>query len=190
MARIKPTTGHVDIMDRRIGDPADNNKLSASFHQINAIQGCGTGENTRYVNFLVEVSKIALKADKSRPETLQECFLDYLQLCADWDMRIGNMAAYAAMGLSQDDAANIMRSKNEQAVRLQPLIQQVKRICSMSREQLANENKVNPVLTIFWQKNYDGLRDEATYTVQTNNPLGDEISAASIMEKYKMLPDD
>jgi len=47
------------------------------------------------------------------------------------------------------------------------------------------DGKVNPVTGIFWQKNYDGLRDAQEIVVTPNaSPLGDGESAERLAEKY------
>ena len=46
------------------------------------------------------------------------------------------------------------------------------------------DGKVNPVTGIFWQKNYDGLRDQQEVVVTPNNPLGEMGDTERIKQKY------
>ena len=47
------------------------------------------------------------------------------------------------------------------------------------------DGKINPVVGIFWQKNYDGMKDQQEVVLTPNaNPLGDAESAERLKEKY------
>lgn len=47
------------------------------------------------------------------------------------------------------------------------------------------DGKVNPVTGIFWQKNYDGMKDQQEVVVTPNqNPLGEGQNAQQLAEKY------
>ena len=45
------------------------------------------------------------------------------------------------------------------------------------------DGKINPVVGIFWQKNYDGLRDQTELAIAPTNPLGDGKSAEELAKK-------
>ena len=49
------------------------------------------------------------------------------------------------------------------------------------------DGKVNPVTGIFWQKNYDGMRDQTETVLTAHTPLGAEVSgrdAERLAETY------
>ena len=47
------------------------------------------------------------------------------------------------------------------------------------------DGKVNPVTGIFWQKNYDGMKDQQEVVLTPNqNVLGDGIDAERLKQKY------
>ena len=46
------------------------------------------------------------------------------------------------------------------------------------------DGKVNPVTGIFWQKNYDGLKDQQEVVLTPNNPLGEAQNAEQLKQKY------
>ena len=47
------------------------------------------------------------------------------------------------------------------------------------------DGKVNPVTGIFWQKNYDGMKDQQEVVLTPNqNPLGEQKDAESLKQKY------
>ena len=191
MARTKPKVhdDHWSPYDPNWGSLVETEEKQ--LNQKNYYKGNTPGDNTRYTKFLVELQKISLKADRTDVTSMQKCFVEYLQLCAEWDIKIGNLNAYMAMGI---DAATASAWYNGQAKADQPeykqLITDVKRMCGAYREMLISDGKLNPVTGIFWQKNYDGLQDVTSHQVTAVNALGDFKDAADIMEKYQMLPDD
>ena len=59
----------------------------------------------------------------------------------------------------------------------------------MHREAMGVSGTINPLLTIFWQKAYDGLNE----TIEVTGSMGDgditSEDAETIAEKYAQLPD-
>jgi hypothetical protein len=66
--------------------------------------------------------------------------------------------------------------------------QWVRKTCAMFRENLVADSKINPVIGIFWQRNYDGLRND-TEQVQAMQEQEDESygNSGSYKDKYKKL---
>jgi hypothetical protein len=47
------------------------------------------------------------------------------------------------------------------------------------------DGKINPVTGIFWQKNYDGMRDQQEVVLTPNtSPLGEQADAEALRQKY------
>lgn len=46
------------------------------------------------------------------------------------------------------------------------------------------DGKINPVTGIFWQKNYDGLKDQTETIITPNNPLGDSTDSETLKRRY------
>ena len=46
------------------------------------------------------------------------------------------------------------------------------------------DGKINPVTGIFWQKNYDGMKDQSEVVLTPNNPLGDSKDTEALKQKY------
>ncbi len=46
------------------------------------------------------------------------------------------------------------------------------------------DGKINPVTGIFWQKNYDGLKDQQEQVIIPANPLGDSTDAETLRRRY------
>ena len=64
-------------------------------------------------------------------------------------------------------------------------IKKVKAACALYREGLMQDGKVNPVTGIFWQKNYDGFKDQQELVVTPTQTLGDDVPIQEIEEKYR-----
>ena len=59
------------------------------------------GYNTRRIMFMQAILPTE-PLDHNDVAEMERRFNRYLQLCADWDMKIGNQAAYAAIGINKD----------------------------------------------------------------------------------------
>lgn len=140
------------------------------------------GYNSKRITFMrMIISEEPL--DPHDVEEMERRFSRYLDLCTEYDMKVGNLAAYAAIGISKKQALDWERKVNVNPERSR-FIQKVRQICGMYREGLMEDGKVNPVTGIFWQKNYDGLRDQQEMLVTTSNPLGDQKDTEAIKQKY------
>ena len=115
---------------------------------------------------------------------MERRFNRYLQLCAEWDMKIGNQAAYAAIGIDKGTAWDWENRSQGNPARTD-FIKKVRQICAMYREGLMEDGKVNPVTGIFWQKNYDGMKDQQEVVLTPNqNPLGEQPNMEALEKKY------
>lgn len=50
------------------------------------------------------------------------------------------------------------------------------------------DGQINPVTGIFWQKNYDGLKDTQDLVLTPNTQRLSDSDYQEIAEKYKQLP--
>lgn len=145
------------------------------------------GDNTKYAGFLGTIVGWP-KIDKTSLNDLEERFQMYIQYCATHDMRIGNQTCYLALGINKDDVYDWEHGRKG-TPRHSDFIKKVRNFCAAYRECLMQDNKVNPAVGIFWEKNYDGLKDQQDLVLTPNQRLSD-MDAATIAEKYKELPDD
>jgi hypothetical protein len=108
----------------------------------------------------------------------------YINICIENDVKIGNQMCYFACGLTKDDVYDWEHGRKgdfEQS----DFVKRLRQICAVSRELYMSEGQINPITGIFWQKNYDGLKDVQDVVVTPNNPLGDMANVPQIEEKYK-----
>lgn len=138
--------------------------------------------NAKYLSFLAEITPTE-PLDKTDVAEMERRFQHYLQVCAERGMKVSNQAAYLAIGINKDDVydwttrSSIMPERSE-------FCKKVQQICAVVREGLMSDGKVNPVVGIFWQKNYDGLRDQQEHIIAPVNPLGEGRSAEELQKKY------
>ncbi len=145
------------------------------------------GRNAKYAWVLSTISKWP-PVDKKDVSALEERLDEYLHFCMENDMKVGNQMCYLALGISKDDVYNWEngRTLGDQH---SDFIKKVKKICGGYREILMQDGQVNPVTGIFWQKNYDGLKDQQDVVVSPGATI-DYQDPATIEAKYKELPED
>lgn len=147
-------------------------------------------KRTRYANFLLAVKRISFGVNIKDVNDMRNRFYQYVQLCALTDMKLGNMNAYSAMGILAPSAWAWKNGGAGSTPERKALIEEVDSICSGSREIYAQDSQINPVLAIFYHKNYDGLRDIQSHEVAPMDLLGDKQTPEQIAEKYKDIIED
>ena len=163
-----------------------SNKALAQRRNNSALLPAETEEekayNARQIAHITEVYKIGMMADRGDPLSLRSCFLAYLDLCQKDGFKVSNIAAYASMGMSKEIFAQLKKKPEYKEI-----TDFVQTVCSMSRESLISDGKINPVIGIFWQRNYDGLRND-TEQIQAINEQEDDVSqGSSYKDKYRNL---
>lgn len=150
------------------------------------INGFGEGQTIRKITaFALAVQNISRGVNTKDVNDMRQRFYLYCALSERVGMRIGNMNAYHAMGISFKVASEWRSGGCGSTAERRELIAEVDAICSGTREMLAGMQQINPVLAIFWQKNYDGLKDVQDHVVSAGDPLGDKQSREQIQEKYQ-----
>lgn len=141
------------------------------------------GYNAKQIQFMLDIMP-ASKLDLWDVDEMQRRFVRYLQICAERDIKVGNMAAYFAIGIDKETARDWIKQDPHMRNERTHFIKKVQQICSMSRESLMQDGKVNPVVGIFWQKNYDGLKDQTETVIVPTNPLGDATDSETLKRRY------
>ena len=143
--------------------------------------------NSRQIEHVLRIQEIAMSANRDDLVSLQSCFVNYLKLCQEDGFKISNISAYAAMGMTKNQFHSFMRYGDQ---KIKDFCSKVQMTCSVSRETLISDNQINPVIGIFWQRNFDGLRND-TEEVQANEEMEDNYSEdQSYKDKYKNLVDE
>lgn len=165
------------------------NYMMAKKGQAMSIQEPKTDEerdyNSRLIKHIMEINELSTHADRNDLLSLKSCFVGYLKLCQKNGFSVSNLSAYASMGFDYYTFAAYAKKDDPE---IREFCVQVKKTCAMFRENLVKDGKLNPVIGIFWQRNYDGLRND-TETVQTALELDESYVSGSkaYKEKYKNL---
>ena len=150
------------------------------------IDNLGEGQTVRKITaFALAVQNISRGVNIKDVNDMRNRFYLYCALSERVGMRLGNMNAYHAMGISFNVASQWRTGGMGSNAERRELIAEVDAICSGTREMLAGMQQINPVLAIFWQKNYDGLKDVQEHVVAAGDPLGDKQTREQIQEKYQ-----
>lgn len=129
--------------------------------------------NSRVIAHAMEVMTISAHDGKRKTEAdlpaMKEAFIKYLQICDKNAVKPGNQGAAAAMGVDYW-TLNYWSHGNRGEV-FQQFAKAVFQALSVIREDLVADGKIHPIVGIFWQRNYDGLRND---TEQVQNNMGQE----------------
>jgi hypothetical protein len=145
------------------------------------------GENSRYIAHTLAVRNMP-KIDHRDPEQVRQRAYDYMELCAQNDMKPTVNGFCSAIGVSRQTLLNWrtgeFREDTHQAIVLE--------YYSMLEELWENymqNGKINPVSGIFLAKNlFYGYADKQEYVLTPNQ--SSTVDTQAIEAKYAELPED
>ena len=140
------------------------------------------GYNAKQIQFMLEIMP-TVPLDKNDVAEMERRFKHYLATCAKYDVKVGNLAAYAAIGVGKNEIRDWIEHYKANPERGE-FAKKVLQFCAMYREGLMGDGKVNPVTGIFWQKNYDGFRDQTEMVVTPGAQNDDYKSTEQLKQKY------
>lgn len=170
----------------RLGRP---NKGWGGAHEMspvvgdNGVQGVTRDEISKYVDFARQVVLRRSPVERRDIAGMRQQLEDYIDLCVEKGVKPGNLACYAAIGIDKQIAYDWMHNRNGIQEQFD-FIRLVQGVCAVSRECLGSDRQISAELVKFWQKNYDGLKDESSFVVAPANPLDDTSSAEELATKY------
>lgn len=143
------------------------------------------GYNARLIDHVIRVQEIATHADRSDLMSLKSCFMAYLKVCQEDGFCVSNLSAYTAMGMTREQFFLLTKKEDPE---IRAFVTFVKSTCAMFRESMVADSKINPVIGIFWQRNFDGLRND-TEQVQAIQEQEDESFGGngSYKDRYRKL---
>ena len=117
-------------------------------------------------------------------EQVKAAVIEFFEECERIGKRPGNMGFYRAIGISRQQAHNIVtgRDKNTVSPTVRDIIKNTSLILADYREQLGLQGKINPVQLIFWQKNYDGLEDVTRLEVSPDSRQQADLTPEEIQK--------
>ena len=102
------------------------------------------------------------------------------------------MGACSTLGISNFTLNSWMHGEyHVKDPRYKKLAEFIHNVCAMSREQLISAGKINPVIGIFWQRNFDGLRNDTEQMQNIHDDSDtDDMTSGEYMKKYGSLLDE
>ena len=181
LARWKATNPILSVDQLKNIYVADGNMtIDKMADKINAVS-IEKNANARYANFVLAIAAIGRNADLSNIDDLRMRFYSYLELSQRCNMKISNLCAYLSIGMTYSKAYAQMKNGTDP---VKDLLFEIQAVCGSYRESITSDGKLNPVTSIFWQKNYDDLKDRSEQTVTVQDPLGKSVSSEDIKQKY------
>ena len=155
-------------------------RKNAENMKVKPLQGAEADYNAMNIAHVLSVHEIATHADRTDPVSLRSCFLNYLALCQQDGFKPGTIGACAAMGVNTGMLSYWAKCDNEGFRELSAFVRSV---CSILRESMIADSKINPVIGIFWQRNYDGLRNDTEQVQAVQEYENDEKKTANDYKK-------
>lgn len=138
------------------------------------------GYNSEFIQFATEIMPTEPLDYHDVPE-MERRFSRYLQKCQEYDKKPGNLAAYAAIGIGETTVRQwIATEPDSERARF---VKKLKDFMAAVREDAMGTGKVNPVVGIFWQKNYDGLHDQQEFVVAPKKEM-ETVDDRVLQAKY------
>ena len=191
---VQEIDGEQVKVSKRTGKPLQpyNRKVPRpqNIEKVNTALDLPEGQNTKYIHHVLECQQISVGVNRDDIEDLKKRFIMYLELCRKNDMKVGNLAAYCALGITKDIAFQWEHGRSRGSEHT-AFIKFVKSVIAAYRETALSEGEINPVLGIFWQKSFDGL-NEMTESDASNMLEGvtEKMDAQAIADKYQdLLPE-
>lgn len=148
------------------------------------------GSNAAIVAHVIATRKIAAEADINDPNTLFSCLEKYMLLCMEQNIKITNMAAYAACGVSGTDVLNWENGRTRKNdPRYREFATFLRSVCAQYREQSMVEGTINPVIGIWHQKQYDAMSDSPIIETAPDNAIEVKEDPDEIAARYKDIID-
>lgn len=149
----------------------------------NGIAPMSNDESALFCQYALDMFH-APTVDLGDPDAVADAIDGYFRYCVERGLRPGNLGLYATLGLSKQEVSNEMRGVTHKlSSSCIDLLKKAKQALSTYRELLGSQGKLNPVTLIFWQKNYDGLKDQQDIVLTPNAGIQQEHTEDEIAQK-------
>lgn len=140
------------------------------------------GDNTKYLNHNLQIATLP-SIDTADEKQVEKRIYEYFQICADNDMKPSMAGMALAIGVSR----NTLWEWSVGGFRSDTHYDTIKKAVQMLDSQMVDymqNGKINPVSGIFLMKNNFGYKDQQEVVVTPNAPLGEQVSAEELRERY------
>ena len=167
-------------------NPMNQLELMTVDQMADMINSFDDSDKVRRINYMnLACMAINKHSDARNMNKMREAFEAYATLCSLTGIVMTNAAAYYCMGIDTGTAYRWMHGKESATPERSALIREVNKVCAMNREAMAAAGLINPVLSIFWHKNYDNFSDQGMRHDSAELNLGERKSAQELAEKYQ-----
>jgi hypothetical protein len=142
-----------------------------------------SGFNQRVLDMIRTINDGEI-VDPDDVDTMERRYNAYLDYCVEHDMPISNLTAYRAIGITREQVNRWLNGMGFQNKRRKAFLERVKADCGAYRESAMLEGTMPVPTGIFWQKNYDGLRDVTETIVHVDDSWVENQSPEELAARY------
>lgn len=151
------------------------------------------GDNAQYLGQGLEVMNLP-PINRANDKEIEDRINEYFSICAKWDVKPAVSGLGMALGLDRRRLWEIKTDVEDRNVNLtqrgRDAIKKAYIFMENLWENYMLNYKIHPTAGIFLAKNNFGYKDEQTYNLVPNNPLGSDSDPATMAQKYQgMLPE-
>lgn len=146
------------------------------------------GDNAQYLGQGLEVMRLP-EIDIKDEDAIIQRIDDYFEICARWDVKPAVSGLGMALGLDRRRLWEIKVGDDKKNQSITPRASDAIKKAYIFMENLWENYmlnyKIHPTAGIFLAKNNFGYKDEQTYNLVPNNPLGSDSDPATMAQKYQ-----
>lgn len=124
------------------------------------------------------------KGSKFDLPELKRRFAKYRKACLDFGIRPANLNAYRALGLHKVTVFDWINGSIDCPEDTRDFLIDVSEYCASYREMLGIDGKIHPATLIFWQRNYDGLKDQHEQVIINRSQPEEIVNENELAKKY------
>lgn len=139
--------------------------------------------NSNVMAFLEYVTPETRGSRFDLPE-LERRFARYRQACVDFGIKPSNLNAYRALGIHTQLVFDYVNGIVDCPPETVDFLKTVGEYCAAYREMLGIDGKIHPATLIFWQRNYDGLKDQHEQVIINRSQPEEIANENELAKKY------
>jgi len=185
----------IDAEWQEIADIASEKAIIRNYYRSDEalaerIDGAGD-KSGRFAAITLAILEISKDANKEDIDSLYDCVERYINFCYKYNISLTNLGCYGACGVSNQTISEWAHGRNRAArdPRYKEFAIRVRQLCGINREQMMVEGKLNPIIGIWWQKNFDGFTDKPVDVIDDTDDAM-TLSESEIAKKYEGIGDD
>jgi len=147
------------------------------------------GENTSYTAHTLSIAALP-SIDTNDADAMEKRTREYFSLCAQHDMKPSWAGLALAYGIDRRTLWTWCTQRVDKPPRVVDTLKKAKLALTALMEDYMQNGKINPVSGIFLMKNNMGYQDKQEYVLTPNQPMGETVDAAQLIDAAGELPDE